>query len=101
MSGLPKGVEAFATVIQGWTDTSVRPVFHHPTERVIWYLTPAMREQCERNHSQTPERLRQRGGLDWIETRWIVLGEGWGGEHPTSEECRRELLESGAVELRT
>lgn len=93
--------EDFLTVIQGWTNVSMRPVFRHPTEKVIWHLTPAMREQCKRNHDQTPERLRDRGGLDWIETLWVVRGLKRGDDdQPSSADARRKLLESGVIELR-
>jgi len=48
-----------------------RPVF-------TWEPTKAHREQAERNHGQTLERLNSRGGLDWTELEGVLTGKSWG-----------------------
>jgi hypothetical protein len=37
----------------------------------------AHRQQCKTNHSQTPERLRERGGLSWCELFAVLSDKPW------------------------
>lgn len=51
--------------------------FHEPQGLVIpWshFDTKEVREQCRRNHGQTPERLRERGGLSSRESMMVLTG---------------------------
>lgn len=44
-------------------------------EFVEWHPTERDRAQAQRNHSQTLERLNERGGLAWDELRAVLLGQ--------------------------
>lgn len=48
----------------------------------------AHRQQCKTNHGQTPERLRERGGLAWSEL-YAVLGD---REYVRIDEWRAQQL---------
>lgn len=64
-------------------------------EYFTWVPTAAHREQAKFNHGQTLERLRERGGVDWMELYWILKGLGWGANKATAENediCKRWCL---------
>lgn len=42
-----------------------------------WFPTKADRDQARENHSQTLERLRERGGVSWCELLAIVSNRPW------------------------
>jgi hypothetical protein len=33
--------------------------------------------QCQKNHGQSPERLRERGGLSWCELYAVITDQPW------------------------
>lgn len=58
-----------------------------------WEPTVRDRKQAEANHSQTLERLNERGGLAWCELAAVLLGERYRARSPRDAAalCVREL----------
>lgn len=49
-------------------------------------------QRCLENHSQTPERLAERGGLSYCEAWAILNDKSWGGESDEVEALRKLRL---------
>ena len=47
---------------------------------VPWAKLIPYEANAQRNHSQSLARLAERGGLSWMELRWIISGKGWGSD---------------------
>ncbi len=58
---------------------------------VPWDFVAKHRDQCQWNHSQTPERLAERGGLGICEMLAVVTHRPWPGRADTEDDVR-ELL---------
>lgn len=71
----------------------------------VWEPTTADIRQAYSNHGQTLERLKERGGLAWIELANILLGRRWGSEFPDRSEffskrvCEDALKMPGRTEV--
>ncbi len=46
-------------------------------DNIPWSIIAPCEAQAQRNHSQTLERLAERGGLDPNEAIWVLNGERW------------------------
>jgi hypothetical protein len=57
---------------------------------VPWSVLAGHEDQAQQNHSQTLERLAERGGLGWDEMWCIVHGKRW-HERADEETCRAWL----------
>jgi len=61
-------------ILQFWTHKREFRGFKPPFTSVPWDLIASHKHQCLRNHSQTPERLAERGGLDPSEMLSVIHG---------------------------
>lgn len=60
--------------------------------------------QAQRNHGQSLERLRERGGLCWSELRWVLKLIKWCGDSVGEADAKAECLKlypQDATELTT
>lgn len=48
------------------------------SESFTWVPTPDDHHQARLNHGQTLTRLKERGGLAWVELANVLLGKPWG-----------------------
>lgn len=71
-----------STLVSGSVSPFVMPIMERDEHdnprgdvRFTWAPTPEHRAQSLRNHSQTLERLRERGGVAWTELYCIVAGK--------------------------
>jgi hypothetical protein len=72
------------------------PILRHPEFRLPWVLIAPHARQAQRNHSQTLERLAERGGLSFDEAAAILEDRPWSaiqfpGQEPSAEAARRYL----------
>ena len=87
-------------------DAFLMPVLGSYKDSYKWavYLpdTEAIRRQADRNHSQTLERLRERGGLAWMEMFAVLNEKHWSEvRHLDSLHCQAEIRKLGiAVRVR-
>lgn len=51
-----------------------------PIKSIPWAMIAPHEAQAIRNHSQSLERLAQRGGLDVFEAVWVLEGKGWNAD---------------------
>lgn len=64
-----------------------------PPETIPWAFAETFRQQAHRNHSQTLERLNERGGLSWEEIRTAMSGRDWHQiQHLTNDQARPVVL---------
>lgn len=75
------------------------PILNNPTiEYVPWAMLAPHEERAKRNHSQSLERLAERGGLDAGEAMCVLLDVGWGdygsGWNGTDEERRASKVQA-------
>jgi len=69
-----------------------------PQEYIPWDILVPHTNQVLQNHSQTLERLAERGGLSWLEVLWILEDKAWGGPPGlTTNEAKRIVLEHVAA----
>jgi hypothetical protein len=61
----------------------------------VWVPTVGDRLWAEKNHGQSLERLKERGGMSWCEMAAIVLNRPWGKfEQPYAKAICRDVLKS-------
>lgn len=65
----------------------------------VWEATEEDRRWADRNHGQTLERLKQRGGMSWCEMVAIVAHRKWdkADQHTAKAECERIAAERTAL----
>ena len=62
--------------------------FNHAKASFTWVPTARDRKRADRNHGQTLERLRERGGLCWEEMAACLLDKGLWDEKFENAEAR-------------
>ncbi len=57
-------------------------------------MMEAVEGNCKRNHSQSVERLAQRGGMSYNEILWAVMGCAWNEiRGTTTEEAAKAVMQ--------
>ena len=75
--------------------------FRYAKSSLTWVPTERDRARCMRNHNQTLERLKQRGGLDWGEMAACLFDKGlWDEKWENAEaRCRAEVEARSATDV--
>lgn len=64
----------------------------HWPETVPFALVEAHADRCQRNHKQTPQRLKERGGLDPTELIAVLLDQPYHIYHGSDEDAIAPIL---------